>query len=237
MTNKLVVALTYYNCPLMLREQMRYWQQYSDDVASQMKVILIDDGSMLYPAEHELTKEPLKITVEVYRIKKDIPQNTFGARNLAFHIASVEGAKWVFCTDIDHVLPSAGLSGFSDIKARLLPSYVYNPARFQKQGESIFQIGRHSDTYLISPNLYWQVGGYDEELGGYYYNGAARMFRRDLSKTAKGIDLDIMFTIFHPSSEVSDASPLEHCKRGTFSSKLPDNKKPSVLNFEWERVI
>lgn len=237
MIDKLVFALTYYNCPLMLREQIKYWQEYPDHLVDQMKVILIDDGSMTLPAEKEIKNNPLKITVELYKIVKDIPNNNFGARNLALHIASVENVKWVLCTDIDHVLPSRGLEGFKELKPTLFSSYFYLPARVQKEQNGEKALSRHSDTYLISPELYWKVGGYDEDYKGYYYNGAARLFRRGLSELAKGIEVDKVYTLFYPSTIISDASPLESVKRKTLKSFVSKKKDPSVLNFEWERVL
>lgn len=237
MINKLVLTLTYYNAPLMLREQLKYWQEYPEELGSEIKVILIDDGSYLLSAEKILRENPTKITVELYRITKDIPQNTFGARNLAFHIASVEGAKWVLCTDIDHALPSRGLDGFLELKPTLSPAFYYHPNRYEKQLKGITPLSTHLDSYLITPELYWKAGGYDEDLTGYYYNGPALHFRIALSKISKGIEIEKLYTIFYPSSIISDASPLEGQERKVFKSSYSDKKKPSVLNFEWERVL
>lgn len=238
MMDKLVIALSYYNAPLMLKEQIRHWQSYPEGLANTVKVILIDDGSMISPAEKELKNHPSNLTVELYRITKDIEQNIWGARNLAFHIASVEKVKWVLCLDIDHVLPSRGLDGFSDIRSDLSRECYYNPARYEKSNIGMSSIDSHRDSYLITPDMFWKVGGYDEDLNGYYYNGAAFKFRNGLSRVAlKGNLSTKMYTLFYPSSVIEDASPLENIDKKSFKGVHDYQKKPSVLNFEWERVL
>lgn len=235
--DKLVVALTYYNCPLMLQEQMKYWQGYPDELTQHVKVILIDDGSVVHPAEKEIKKALSRIPVELYRIKQDICQNTFGARNLALHIAKNESAKWVLCLDIDHVLPQRGLEGYMELKPGLHPSFYYYPLRYRKQQQGIIALSRHIDTYLLTPDLFWEVGGYDEDLTGYYYNGPALHFRLGLSRKTTGIDVDNLHLFFYPSTIIPDASPLQNQERKIYEGVVPRNKKPSVLNFDWERVL
>lgn len=237
MTNKLVLALTYYNSPLMLAQHLKTWCGYSETLAHQIKVILIDDGSREHPAEKEIKKWNPAISIELYRIIQDIPQNTFGARNLAFHIANVEGAEWVLNTDIDHVLPATGLFGFVDLRIHLTKALHYFPARYAKTPTSVAPISKHSDTYLIAPSLYWRAGGYDEDLIGYYFNGAAYHFRKSLARISTGVDINKVFTVFYPSSIISDASPLQDQEKKRYVLDVPKDKKPSVLNFEWERVL
>ena len=237
MPNKLVLALSYYNTPLMLAEHIKTWEQYPDELVEKIKIILVDDGSMTHPAEKELKLFNLKVTVELYRITKDIPQNIYGVRNLAFHIASVEGAKWVMCTDLDHVLPSRGLDGFHEVKGGLTSDNYYSPYRYGKDRNGIYPMSRHLDTYVMSPELFWKTGGYDEDLTGYYYNGAALYFRKKLNQISLGVPLPKVYTIFYSSDIVSDASPLSSVEKKVFTGEYSEKKKPSVLNFEWERVL
>lgn len=237
MTDKLVIALSYYNTPFMLREQIRNWQEFPDNMVNKVKIILVDDCSMTHPAEKELRATNVKIPVELYRITKDISQNIFGVRNLAFHIAAVEEVKWVLCLDLDHVLTVKGFEGFEEIKPNLVTSLYYHPARYIKQTSGMLPIGRHLDSFLITPDLYWKTGGYDEDFTGYYYNGASLHFRKVLNRLSKGINIDKMFTVFYPSSVVEDASPMRDQVKKTYQGTIPDSKEPSVLNFEWERVL
>jgi hypothetical protein len=238
MNDKLILALTYYNAPQMLRAQMVYWQSYPKEVAKHFKIILIDDGSQIAPAREQLKaiQSLPSIPVELYQIKKDIPQNTFGARNLAMHIASVERAKWVLNLDIDHVFPIESALSFLNIKFSLKSNTYYYPLRYQVHSNWKEKIGRHSDTYLISPDLFWKTGGYDEYLTGYYYNGASLHFRKALGRIAQGVELRSLYTLFHSSAIVHDASPLENQEKKTYEGTLIKNKPPQVLNFDWERI-
>lgn len=216
---------------------MKYWKTYIEKYARQVKVLVIDDGSQLFPAEKVIKEKGTDVHVEVYRITKDIPQNTFGARNLAFHIASVEKDPWVLCLDIDHVLPSHGLEGFCEAAPTLSPALYYRPERFKKLIEGATLISHHLDTYLITPDLFWKTGGYDEDLVGYYYNGSGLHFRVALDRISNGVNTDKVQILFYPSTIIADASPLQNQERKIFEGVVPKGKKPSVLNFEWERVI
>jgi hypothetical protein len=236
MPDKLTIALSYYNAPLMLQEHLKHWREYPDQLLNSVKVILIDDGSMIHPAEKELKSNPPKISIELYRITKDIPQNIWGARNLAFHIASVERVKWVLCLDIDHVLPSRGLDGFSEIRPSLNTNKYYHTTRYMKMPDGICKIDKHIDSFLINPDLFWKVGGYDESLTGYYFNGAGFRFRTDLKKLAQWELLTKMHTLFYPSTIIDDASPLSGYERKRNDGWIRQGE-PSTLNFEWERVL
>lgn len=227
---KVAIALTYYNSPKMLAEQVKHWKCYPD---SSVEVILVDDGSMIYPAEKEL--KDLKLPVEVYRITKDIPQNTWGARNLAFHIALIEKFKWVLCLDIDHVLSCGGLMDLLSEVSYLNTKQYYTPTRWEVKTEGLELMGRHSDSFLINPELYWKAGGYDEDLTGYYFQGCATYFRKSLNRISRRVDLKVP-TLFYPSELIEDASPLKDCLK-SIAPEQPRNKKPKVLKFDWERVL
>jgi hypothetical protein len=237
---KLILALTYYNAPQMLEEQVIYWQGYfKHEGTVDIKIVLIDDGSRGYPAEKILKGHILPIPLEVYRITQDIPFNVWGARNLAFNIAMVQNVPWVLCLDIDHVFPFKSFEVLSDLMKtyKVNSSTYYQLSRYEKQKDGYKAIGRHNDTFLINPEVFWRAGGYDEDLKNFYYNGAAFYFRSSLARIARGEQLKDVHTIFYPTGIIPDASPLAGVERKTFTGYLTKGKKPSVLNFDWERVI
>src|SRR5690606_15699196 len=150
-------------------------------------------------------------------------------RSLAFDIASVENASWVLSMDIDHVLLSSGLEGLYEAAPNLLPSLYYRPERLKKLIQGSTRISYHLDTYLMTPELFWRTGGYDEDLVGYYYNGSALHFRMALDRISKGVDTDIIQILFYPSTIIADASPLQNQERKIFEGTVPKDKKPSIL--------
>lgn len=230
---KLTLILSYYEAPLMLKEQIKYWRKYSTDV----RVIIIDDHSILYPAQSILENADTGLaSVELYRIKHDIFQNTFGARNLGFHLAGDN--EWLWNTDIDHVVPMESIKAFVDMQ-NSTKGYYYLPIReivVDKQQTKLIQ--RHSDTFILTKETYWKTGGYDEDLTGFYFNGPAQRFRNALKHVAKGIPVNHgVKTLFYSAEVISDASPITNQEKVRFIGISPFNKKPTVLKFDWERIL
>jgi len=231
--NKLTLVLTYYDCPEMLHQQMIYWQSY---LKGSVKIILIDDCSMKYPAEREVSRGCFNVPIEIYRITKNIPQNIWGARNLAFRIALLEKIDWVLCLDIDHTLPLGSVQDFLNNRATLNPLCYYVPSREEVSAYGLVSMGCHSDSFLIDPKLFWKTGGYDEDLTGYYFQGAAFHFRRNLNAISRRVSLNSLSTHFYSSAIISDASPLQDAPK-TIAPPQPKNKKQTTLNFNWERTL
>ncbi len=229
---KLTLVITYYEAPLMLREQVKYWKDYSKDV----RIIIIDDHSVLYPAKLILNDVDIEATVELYRIDQDIFQNTFGARNLAFHLA--DDGEWIWNTDVDHVVPWESIAAFLDMQCNT-KGYYYIPAReIVLDTEETKVIQRHSDTFILTKELYWKTGGYDEDLTGFYFNGPATRFRNALKHIAKGVPVNHgVKTLFYSTDLIKDASPISNQEKQRFIGISPFNKKPSVLKFNWERIL
>lgn len=229
---KVTLILTYYNSPQMLQEQIKHWLTYPKD---SIKVILIDDGSMVHPAEKELRNKEFKIPVELYRITEDIPQNIYGARNLGFHIALVENIKWVLISDTDHVLTFTKSQSFSSKHLSVSQYYVLDRLKVTPSG--LEAIGYHGDSFLMTPDLFWKTGGYDEDLTGYYFQGAAFYFRKALTALSKRVEVCPQFDLhFYSSEMINDASPFKNIPK-TIAPQQPKDKKPSVLNFNWERIL
>jgi hypothetical protein len=74
------LIVPYYRNPVMLREQIKAWEDYPDAVS----IILVDDGSPEPALEvvREHAPAALLPRLTLYRIDVDIPWNRGGARNL-----------------------------------------------------------------------------------------------------------------------------------------------------------
>ncbi len=239
--------MPYYDAPQMLRKQLEYWRMYPAWVKESIRIILVDDGSPNYPAIDVLKDGvPGFTSFELYCIQENIPWNHGGARNLAF-TAAEEG--WVILTDIDHVLPLETMCSL--VTMELSPEVVYIPARFRMRGVLDWEeINRHSDSFILTKKMFWEVGGFDEDFSG-YWNGVSGPFRRALKRKAVFSEVDCAHFLLHCNDVVEDASvslgregseyDIKKSKdsklQKKFSKALHKYKPTNPLRFKWTQVI
>lgn len=233
----LSLIISYYEAPEMLKEQIKHWEEYPPNV----RIIVVDDHSIKHSAEPILIEYAGNVScqVQLYRINQDIYQNTFGARNLGFHVVG-EG-EWVWNLDVDHVVPFESIQAFLDMQMSCKGCY-YLPAREEVLSNVpktvTKEIQRHSDTFILTRETFWKTGGYDEDLIGYYFNGAATKFRQTLKSIAKGVTVNHgVKTLFYPAGIIGDASPINSMEKKRYLGIQHPNKKPSVLQFQWDRLL
>ena len=87
---------------------------------------------------------------------------------------------------------------------------------------------RHPNSYFMHRDLYWKIGGYDEEFSGNY--GTDGMYRRRAIKVAgEGIKMDAPL-IRYPREVIPDASTTEfHRKEGRDPNVLPNIRREKRL--------
>lgn len=231
MKNKITLIFTYYECPQMLRKQMDYWSEYPKEVTDNIQILIIDDGSKFLPAKGVLNERQMDVDICLLRIKEDIFQNTMGARNLGFHYAP---ESWIWNLDIDHVVPAESIKALINLELNTL--YYYLPARFRMESLSQYEkIFRHSDTFIMTRNMFWSIGGYNEDFVKYYYNGASSIFRRAMAKHGSQIELEDVWTLYFSPFVIPDASPIQ--KRNRRRGLEVTGKPKNHLRFEWEKIM
>ncbi len=226
----ITLVMAYYENGGMLDEHFKAWKEYKNK--SNYKIILVDDGSPKDPAEGHI--KDVGIPVELYRIKKDIPWNQNGARNLG--MTHADGTCLI--TDMDHLLDSKNAENI--IKYQWYKNKAYRPLRY-KEGYGPYK--RHPNTYVIHTDLYWKMGGYDESFCGWY--GSDSTFRNQLGD--KIIDMDLFTMRLYGREIIPDASTTNY---GRKKSKYQVGNNPELrrrkkenpppikpLNFDWERVL
>ena len=229
--------MAYYENGKMLDRHIEEWAGYSTECKAKLNIILVDDGSPNDPALPHI--KDIGIPIQLYRIKKDIPWNQNGARNLAMTHAAI---GWCLLTDMDHLLSGTQLERI--YKANWNPKQVYRPLRIKSNGTSY---KRHPNSYLMIRDTYWKTGGYDEAFAGYY--GTDSTFRRRLKRVTQVIDSDAFYLVLYGRDDIQDAStsPDRYGRKGTkfyvsHNKELNQRKKLTPkpirpLNFEWERLI
>lgn len=249
MNNKITITMPYYDAPEMLRKQVEYWHTYPAWVRESLSIILVDDGSQKYPALDVLNEIniPDLVSFSLYRIKEDIPWNHGGARNLAFTHAD---SGWCVLTDIDHVLPMESICSL--MTAPLQEYCAYKPARFRVKGLLDWdEINRHGDSFILTREVYWKVGGFDEDFSG-YWNGVSGPFRKALRRKAEIRELDCVHFLLFCNDMIPDASVTSLGRKGSeydIFGVAVDRKqynkthrnghyKPTnPLRFSWTQVI
>jgi len=230
--NKFTLVMAYYENGKMLERHFKEWQTYPN---FPFKIILVDDGSRNDPAINHIKE--CQFPIELYRIKKDIPWNQNGARNLGM----THSDGWCLITDMDHLLLNKQFKKLYNLK--LNPDIHYVPGRHKADGTSYT---RHPNSYIMHKDLYWKAGGYDESFSGYY--GTDSTFRRQLAKVSERIELgEQLYLTLYGREVIKDASTRNYGRKGSsysvaHNSKLRERKQlcpPPIppLTFPWERLI
>lgn len=239
----LTFVMAYYNNPAMLSKQYELWKSYPDELKRRVDFVIVDDGSQ-EPAH--LVPCPEGLSVSIYRIKIDIPWNQDGARNLG---CSEAKGPWLFMTDMDHMLPVKSLEYL--LSAPMNSHNVYTFNRVEHADGSLVRDKKgkpkpHPNTYLMTKQMYWDVGGYDEYFRGLY--GTDGMFFKRIAQRATIRHLSNVNIARVTRDEVSDADTRNlKRKEDRPPTFLVDAKKRKaadpewadqlmLLNFEWEKV-
>lgn len=217
------LVFPYYQNALFLEVQAAHWRTYPPGVS----IVVVDDGSptpaILPPNLNGLTR--------LFRIDQDVPWNWLAARNIGAHHAS-EG--WLLLTDMDHVVPVETMH--SVIHGQHDPKVVYGFSRREHTGA---EIPPHSASFLMTRDLFWTIGGYDEALSGHY--GTDGVYRKEIRKHAP---MQILSDVLVRYEYVDDSST------SAYQRKLPHDTaaiqrlvaartpgwSPRVLSFPYHEV-
>lgn len=185
MNKGFTIVLSYYEQPEMLHRQLGYWREYPEDIRRRVSVVIVDDGSPSNKAENVLKMNEGNLPkISLYRITENIPWNHGGARNLGMDRAD-DG--WVLVTDMDHVLTVD--SAVKLLEQELDPQMMYRPERYDWLSDNERKlVGRHVNSFVMTRELFWKIGGLDERLTG-FWNGCSRPFRKHSKRISQWIDL------------------------------------------------
>lgn len=235
---KLTLVMAYYENGGMLDKHLEVFESFPRLYKDRLKVIIVDDGSQDDPASKHM--RDVGISIRLFRALVDIPWHQNGARNLGMHHAD-DG--WCLMTDIDHLLTFENFRAI--LRTRFKPGYAYKPQRMLVDGSEYHQ---HPNTYLLQKELFWRVGGYNEEFCGYY--GTDSTFRVKLAITGLIKDTDSFWLTLYKRTDIEDASTRRYGRKGSeyhisnnpeLAAKRKDvyaliRDPGKVLNFEWDEV-
>ncbi len=220
------VIYPYYMNAQFFAHQVAGWMKYPDDVCAWASIIVVDDGS---PAPAKRPPD-LPVQLQMFRIQEDRRWNWLAARNIGAHHAP-EG--WILLTDMDHVVTAetmhALIYGIHD------PRVVYALSRNEHTGEAIQP---HSASFLMTRQMFWAIGGYDEALSGHY--GTDGEFRRRIVKHAP---IHVLTDALVRYEHVDDASTTRYLRKQPEDAAVADiiksrtsDWRPKVLSFPYQEV-
>lgn len=222
------LIMPYYENPMFMVRQYDHLRGMPHELRQFLTVIVVDDGSPREPAEGVLAGiSQEELALRLYRIEKDVRWNWLAARNIGAHRASTQ---WLMLTDMDHVLPERTLRTL--VYGQHAASTIY---RFSRTGTKTHP---HPNSWFMTRDMYWRVGGYDEALSGYY--GTDGEYRRRCAATAPirimSVPLELhehegdSSTIRYKRKQPEDAAAKQMIKR------RGPNWRPRTLSFEYHEV-
>lgn len=170
---RVTLIYPYYRNPVFLGQHLAWWHTYPEHLRQYLSAIIVDDGSP-EPAYNALKNREWPFPIRLFRIGVDVRWNWLAARNIGFHHAS-EG--WCMVTDMDHVIPQT--TAESLVYGKHESSVIYGISRIEHDGT---KIPPHPNSWFLTRQMFWKVGGYDETMSGHY--GTDGDWRRRLAATA-----------------------------------------------------
>jgi hypothetical protein len=243
MIGKCTFVYAYYNNPTMLARHLKEWRVYSEHAKNNIRFVIVDDASPVFPAKAVLSAEWLaraQLNVSLYRVIPNIPWNQDGARNLGMQEARTD---WAFMTDMDHLVPAGEADRILALDGQ--PRVYYMPDQRLTNGTSLAR--PHPNSYLMRVSDFWEMGGYDEDFAGFY--GSDGNFRR--CATGAGLaekHTTDFHTVVFRTEDIFDANTKGMGRKGS-ALHVKNNKrlrrkirsKPykavNPVRFKWVRVL
>jgi hypothetical protein len=229
---RVTLIVPFYQCQRFFERQLRNWLSYPQDLLDSLSVIVVDDGSpqpVCLPSWIGAFPKSMLTFLRLFRIEVDVMWNWLAARNIGAHHAD-EG--WLILTDMDHVVPETTLRAI--VYGRPDPGAVYAFARREHTGEAI---APHSASFLMTREMFWTIGGYDENLSGVY--GTDGIFRKRIAQHAPVKVLTHELTRYE---YVEDASTRQFPRKTAEMAEAKRKKvakagpAPKVLSFPYHQV-
>lgn len=244
----LTLIMPYYeNAGMLALHYLEWAENWPASARERFKVVLVDDGSQIAPATSVARPEGLP-ELQIWRVTEDRPWHQHAARNLGAHVAE-DG--WLLLTDMDHMLRADAADALLRRLDKLDPCTIYTLHRVEADtGKATIGANGHPkphpNSFVLTRNLYWRIGGYDEDYCGVY--GTDGLFKqRAFNVGARGHLKKVALTRYWRGL-VPDASTttLERKEGRDWGAKKAIAQKKwergeeheiKVLQFEWERVL
>jgi len=225
-TKNITIVYPYYEQPPLLERQLESWRSYPKEVKDLLRVIIVDDASPDHPARYVLANQGLPFPVSLFQIKQNVKWNQHSARNIG-----MKHAEDGFCLilDMDLIAPAdtmlALISGAHD------PDIIYRLSRRKHTGERIYP---HPNAWFMTREMFWRVGGYDEELAGIW--GTDDDWRRRCARTATIQVLADELVCYDATIKTQRQMRENRALKKKIIASRGKDWRPKVLSFEYEQT-
>ena len=213
---KLTLIYSYYRNFEMFKRQLQEWAAYPEDIRKHIEFIVTDDCSpkgQIYLVKPFI---PAGLTIRLFRILEKKAWNWLACRNIGAHHAAGE---WILMTDMDHMVSADNASRIMAELPRLKKDKVYLFTRVDAPDMRPYK--PHDDSYLMTREMFWRIGGYDEELSGLY--GTSGRFRNRAGAVADKLTRLKIPLIRYSREVLADASTTD------FIRKLPNQAHQRLI--------
>jgi hypothetical protein len=230
---EVTLCQAYYDNPEMLMRQVDLMGKIPWNARDYVRWIVVDDGSPRWPAQ----PFPCPVHMEVYRIDVDVRWNQDAARNIA---VSQSNTPWILLTDMDHWIPHATWKRI--LNGSLDESKAYKFSRISEPEMEFYK--PHPNSWLMTRDLWNDIGGYDERFAGFY--GTDSDFRNRVQAQADIEQLkEVIVRV--PREVTPDASTTTYLRktpedllgldRVKIERKGIKDWRPLTLTFPYHRVV
>lgn len=227
---RLSVVLGYYNDAAPLARRVSEWKAYPAPVLRQTEFVVVDDGSQTQP----LTKAKVGALVTgapglrlvACRINRDVGWNNHGARNVGAFVAQ---GKTLLMLDMDCVLTPAQMTVALAASLDLDGKTALYFARALVTAPRV-PIKPSPNMFLITRAAFWRMGGYNEDLTGFY--GTDKEFKSRMAGfgIVRRVDRRVSLLVDMGAAQAKEAKRVPRT--------LPRHRKTSEdpLRLGWVRV-
>lgn len=232
MIGSINIVMPYYENKFMLMLQLATWESYPQSLKDKVRYVIVDDGSQNYPASEIIGS--IDLPIKLLRVKKDIPWNQHGARNLGMKFAP----GWSFLTDMDMVLTTENLEKVLQLPDRKGNFYTLDRLKMPDKEDKKY----HCNSHVIHHDLFWKVNGYNTNYCGSY--GGDGPFVRDLERQGgTRVHVHDIKAHWYGRSYLTDAGTNNYERTGFYKEEYRRRlSNPELargwnpINFDWEEV-
>jgi hypothetical protein len=210
------LVMAYYENPCMLVEQFAHLRRLGDNLGPNLHVRIVDDGSPESPAIDQCCGMFTRNyglgglgSFETWRMQVDVRWNQDACRNVGVRESPTD---WILLTDMDHVVPPETWRAL--MLGKLREDTVYRFSR--KTAPELEEYKPHPNSWALTKEMYWRIGGYDEALAGHYGTDGDFLVR---ARRVAGEPVQLKeWLVRYPREVISDASTR------TLERKTPEDK-------------